>query len=453
MNYEQAWHYLDDLQFFKIKLGLDSMARFLDGVGNPQAGLRFVHVAGTNGKGSVAMDLLTILARAGYRVGLYTSPHLSSVRERFRINEEFISKPEFAAHASRIHDSLAGQQITYFEFTTALALLWFVERQVDLAILEVGMGGRLDATNVIRPLVSVITNVSMDHEAYLGNTLGQVAMEKAGIIKFGVPVVAGVANDASRTVVERTCRLRGAVLYLLGRDFTVNVDAGNAWNYQPLRRTGQEVAGLRCGLVGAHQQANAAVALATLEVLEQQGLTVPETAIRQGLAAVRWPARLEYIFLEADDSGGFGLPVACPSGTGLVSPGLRRFLIDGAHNPAGVESLALTLEKDHQANGIIMVWGSMVDKDAASGLARLAPLCRELLLTRVANERAAEPSALMESMSPAMRSKARCVVPVAEALRQAVELAGPHDLVCIAGSLYLAGEVRQQLLGGVVGDD
>jgi len=440
MNFQQAWQYLDDLQFFKIKLGLDSMARFLDGVGNPQAGLRFVHVAGTNGKGSVAMDLLTILAQAGYRVGLYTSPHLSSVRERFRINHEFISKAEFAAHASRIHASLDGQQITYFEFTTALALLWFVERQVDLAILEVGMGGRLDATNVVLPLVSVITNVSMDHEDYLGNTLDLVAMEKAGIIKSGVPVVAGVANDVSRTVVERACRLRGAPLYLLDRDFQVTAASGGEWDYQPFSRTGQPLAGLRCGLAGDHQQANAAVALAALEVLAQQGITVPESAIRHGLAVVRWPARLEYICLKPDVASLFPL-------------GQHRFLIDGAHNPAGVESLASALEKEHQDNGIILIWGSMVDKDAASGLARLAPLCREILLTRVAGERAAEPAALMESMSPAMRTNARCVVPVAEALRQAVDLAGPQDLVCVAGSLYLAGEVRHLLLGGVVDDD
>jgi dihydrofolate synthase/folylpolyglutamate synthase len=426
-------------------------------VGNPHAGLRFVHVAGTNGKGSVAMDLLTILARAGYRVGLYTSPHLSSVRERFRINDEFIAKTEFAEHASRIHASLAGQQITYFEFTTALALLWFVERQVDLAILEVGMGGRLDATNVVRPLVSVITNVSMDHEAYLGNTLELVALEKSGIIKPGVPVVSGVANDASRTVVERTCRLRGAPLFLLGRDFNCTPATETAWNYQPLRRSGQVLADLRCGLAGAHQRDNGAVALATLELLGRQGLEVPETVIRQGLAAVRWPARLEYICLDAGDNvvgaQGFGRPVACPTGTGPMSPGLRRFLIDGAHNPAGVESLARVLEKEHPGAGIILVWGSMEDKDAASGLARLAPLCQEVILTRVAGERAAEPAALLAVMSLAVQSRSRCLPVVAEALRRAIDLAGAHGLVCIAGSLYLAGAVRQLLVGGVVEDE
>ncbi|MFH1019750.1 MAG: bifunctional folylpolyglutamate synthase/dihydrofolate synthase, partial [Pseudomonadota bacterium] len=154
MNYQEAWTFLDNLQFFKIKLGLESMSRFLEAVGNPHRGLRFVHVAGTNGKGSVSTTLRTILTRAGYKVGLYTSPHLSCVRERFRIDERFISEEAFARQASAIRAALGERQITYFEFATALALLWFAEEQVDVAILEVGMGGRLDATNVVTPLVS-----------------------------------------------------------------------------------------------------------------------------------------------------------------------------------------------------------------------------------------------------------------------------------------------------------
>ncbi|MCK5232610.1 MAG: bifunctional folylpolyglutamate synthase/dihydrofolate synthase, partial [Desulfobulbaceae bacterium] len=163
MNYPEAWSFLDNLQFFKIKLGLESMTRFLYGLDRPQENLRFVHVAGTNGKGSVCITLLTMLVAAGYNVALYTSPHLNSVRERFRINNSYISKKEFARIAGKIINILQGRQITYFEFTTAIAMVWFAEMKVDLAILEVGMGGRLDATNVICPLISIITNVSMDH--------------------------------------------------------------------------------------------------------------------------------------------------------------------------------------------------------------------------------------------------------------------------------------------------
>ena len=204
MNYQEAWDFLDQLQFFKIKLGLDSMNRFLERLGNPHRDLQCIHVGGTNGKGSVGATLCSILTAAGYQTGFYTSPHLSSVRERFRIGNSYISKEDFARLISKIHTVLDGGQITYFECTTTLALLWFAEQKVDCAILEVGMGGRLDATNVVTPLLSLITNVSMDHEQYLGHTLAEVSAEKAGIIKQGIPVVSGAADDDSGRVIRQT---------------------------------------------------------------------------------------------------------------------------------------------------------------------------------------------------------------------------------------------------------
>ncbi len=257
MNYQQTWTFLDNLQFFKIKLGLESMTMFLEELGSPENELKFVHIAGTNGKGSVAVTLLTLLARAGYSVGLYTSPHLSSVQERFRINDEYISEAEFAEDGSRIHDILNGRQITYFEFTTALAMLWFARRKVDLVILEVGLGGRLDATNVITPLVSVITNVSMDHEMYLGDTLAEIASEKAGIIKKGIPVVSGIGIGETEderivlSVVERFCQERGAPLYLHDRDFLMEPSETAGWNYWAMKRKGccqlrEKITGLTC---------------------------------------------------------------------------------------------------------------------------------------------------------------------------------------------------------------
>ena len=181
MTYHESITFLDNPQLHKIKLGLEAMRFFLTRVGQPEKGLKFIHVAGTNGKGSVSVSLLTILQQAGYKVGLYTSPHLSSVRERFRINDRYISEEEFADCAGRVIAALGEDTITYFEFTTTLAMLWFAESDLDLVILETGLGGRLDATNVVLPLVSIITSISMDHEAYLGNTLAEVAGEKAGI--------------------------------------------------------------------------------------------------------------------------------------------------------------------------------------------------------------------------------------------------------------------------------
>ncbi len=456
MNYKEAWTYLDDLQFFKIKLGLDSMAAFLDSVGNPQDNLRFVHVAGTNGKGSVSITLLSMLAQAGYRVGLYTSPHLSSVRERFRINDHFISENEFAEHATKIRESLDGRYITYFEFTTALALLWFAEQEVDLVILEVGMGGRLDATNVVNPLISVITNVSMDHEAYLGDTLFQVSREKAGIIKSGVPVVSAVAEDESRDVTEMTCRLRGVPLYLMGREFTIEDVADSGWDYSPLKQNGLRLEQLVCSLLGSHQKENTAQALAVVELLGEHGFQVTEENIRQGLESVHWPARLEYFCLEKDagdssaNASDFGKKVLCHPGPEQVGLDRYHFLIDGAHNPAGVESLARTLKDDFSNRDIILVWGSMSDKDSTNSLARLAPICQQIIFTKPAGERSAEAESLLKELPDACVPMASCKKSVKEALEKAMDLAGESGLVCVAGSLYLAGEARTLLLGELI---
>lgn len=438
MNYQEAWAFLDNLQFFKIKLGLESMSQFLDSVGNPHRGLRFVHVAGTNGKGSVSTTLRTILTGASYKVGLYTSPHLSCVRERFRIDERFISEEAFARQASVIREALGKRQITYFEFATALALLWFAEEQVDVAILEVGMGGRLDATNVITPLVSVITNVSMDHEQYLGNTLAAVAFEKAGVIKPGVPVVAGVGPDDSLAVVAQVCEERKAPLFLLGREFDVVRGPEGSWEYQGIDKS-HSLADLHCRLKGGYQIGNAALALAALETISET-LPVPGEAIRQGLLSVTWPGRLEYFCL-AD-----GNRVECPADQ---DPSLRRYLLDGAHNPAGVESLRDALASEFRYDHLILVWGCMGDKDVAATLTAIAPLAERIIFTRPESERSATPEQLTAILSEEERTKAQSASTVGEALALAAGMAQSGDLICVAGSLYLVGAARKILLGEV----
>jgi dihydrofolate synthase/folylpolyglutamate synthase len=444
MDYRAAWSYLDDLQFFKIKLGLDSMTAFLESVGRPQDDLRFIHIAGTNGKGSVAANLLTVLAQAGYRVGLYTSPHLSSVRERFRINDAYISEAEFAAHATTVRASLADRRITYFEFATALALLWFADRQVDIVILEVGLGGRLDATNVVTPLLSIITNVSMDHEAHLGHTLAAVAFEKAGIIKPGVPVVAGLAADDGLRVVEKTCRERGAPLYLLGRDFHHQAAAAGFWTFVA-SRGGRRISGLRSGLAGGYQLDNGAVAVAALDLLGAMGFPVSDATMRTALPEVRWPGRLEHFRLAEPAL----LAMDGPGDSG-VAPDSRRYLLDGAHNPAGVASLVAYLRLQVDCPKLVMVWASMADKDYVSSLAAVAPLCYRLIFTRPEAERSARPEVLAAALPPAAREKAVCVAGVAEALAEARRITDADDLICVAGSLYLIGAVRGLLLGDLV---
>lgn len=444
MDYRAALIYLENLQFFKIKLGLESMKSFLARVGNPQENLQFIHVAGTNGKGSVAANLLSMLAKADYRVGLYTSPHLSSVRERFRINDLYIPEEDFARYATRIRDTLAGQQITYFEFTTALAMLWFVDQNVDLVILEVGLGGRLDATNVITPLVSIITNVSMDHEAHLGNTLSAVAFEKAGIVKPGVAVVSGVAADESRTVVAEICQTRGAPLYLLGRDFFWQKSSPpDQWTY--LAAGGRAITGLRSGLLGSYQLDNGAVAVAALQILAEKGFPVDDDHIRSGLAEVLWPGRLEHFCLAEPEL----TEVDCGAAPGSHGD-FRRYLLDGAHNPAGVSCLVNYLRSLDDYDHLVVVWASMGDKDYHPALAMISPLCSRLILTRPEAERSAHPDLLLAAISAEYRDRALIVDGVGQALAQAREITTAGDLICVAGSLYLVGAARNILLGGIV---
>ena len=399
MNYKETWTFLDNLQFFKIKLGLESMRMFLQELGSPEENLKFVHIAGTNGKGSVAATLLALLAEAGYSVGLYTSPHLSSVRERFRINDEYISEEEFAEEGSRIHAILGDRQITYFEFTTALAMLWFARRKVDLVILEVGLGGRLDATNVITPLVSVITNVSMDHEMYLGNTLAEIAGEKAGIIKKGVPVVSGVGIGETEeerivlSVVERFCQERGAPLFLHGRDFFVEPAQDTSFNYWAMKRKGccqlrEKITGLTSKLKGKYQLINTGLSLATLEFLNQFGFSVDDSQIRSGLLEVFWPGRLESFCLSRID----GARVDCSEENSL------HYLLDGAHNPAGITSLLEALENDFQYDRLILVWASMSDKDFRTLLPQIGRQAQVIIFTRLEYERSAEPEELLDAL-------------------------------------------------------
>lgn len=445
MNFQEAQIYLDDLQFHKIKLGLDSMRSFLARVGHPEQSLRYVHVAGTNGKGSVSVTLLTLLAGAGYRVGLYTSPHLSSVRERFRINDTFISPRKFAELATRIRGVLGDEKITYFEFTTALALLWFAESDLDLVILETGMGGRLDATNVVVPLVSVITNVTMDHEAYLGTTVAAVAAEKAGIVKDAVPVVSGLAADAGLEVLRQVCAGKNAPLYLYGRDFIARPAAGRYWAWQPVDSAlpGEGVESLLCSMRGSYQTVNASLALATLALLRPHGFLLTPDAIRTGLANVRWPGRLEHICLDRQSR------VALEQGAGTDTATVC-YLLDGAHNPAGVESLVQTLRQEYDYRRLIVVWGAMVDKDLDNTLPLIAELAGVLILTRPEGERAALPAQLLEHLDEKVRLRCECVEDTAQALRRAEELAGAGDLIVVAGSLYLIGAVRKSLLGELV---
>jgi dihydrofolate synthase/folylpolyglutamate synthase len=441
MDYQQAWKFLDNLQFFKVKLGLDAMDLFMSRLGNPHRELKFIHIGGTNGKGSVGATLCSILSEAGFKVGFYTSPHLTSVRERFRIGSSYIPKNDFALLSGEIATILGKEQITYFEFTTALALLWFKQQKVDIVLMEVGMGGRLDATNIISPMVSIITNVSMDHEEYLGNTIAKIAGEKAGIIKTNTPVVSGVETATAIDVMEAASKQKTVPFYLSGRDFTGKKTTAGHWDYTGIKTNNRN---LPLRMKGRYQVGNCALALAAIELIKGHGFKVTDKALRAGLDKVTWPGRLEILQTGNDN----------PLGGSLAINEKRLFLLDGAHNPAGVEALRQAIENEFSYDRLILIWGAMADKDIKTALAIIAPLAGQIFFTRAESERSANPELLKkllaENKHKTPEAKIKTKKTVKEAIESAVNSASENDLICIAGSLHLVGRARQLLLGEIV---
>jgi dihydrofolate synthase/folylpolyglutamate synthase len=416
-HYQDSINYLFGLQKFGIKFGLNCTENLLERVGAPHLRLRCIHVGGTNGKGSTAALLSSILVRHGYRVGLYTSPHLVRFTERFRINEKEVSQERILDVFDRIRSHVDDREPpTYFEMVTAMAFLYFAEEEVDWAIVEVGMGGRLDATNVIVPAVSVITNVSFDHQEHLGASLSSIAREKAGIVKHGIPVVAGVRQPVVQGILKATCYKKQAPLYVLGKDFSVRRNGGRSFQYLGLR---WHCPSLDLNLYGVHQFGNAAVALATLEVLANaSSLAVDSTDVREGLLEVNWPARLEVLAEKP-----------------LV-------VLDGAHNPQGAETLRESLKKCFSYRRLHLVLGIMADKDTRGILRRLLPLAETAIFTQPRYARAAHAEDLRRLARPYI-SRHYVVPDPAEAIRQARLMAAEDDLICITGSLYFAGEVKE----------
>ena len=422
MNYQQTLNKMYGLQKFGIKLGLSSTENLLERLGNPQDDLKILHLAGSNGKGSVGAHTLSILREAGYRVGFYTSPHLVSFRERFRINNNLITKKDVVRLADMVWDVCdQSEPPTFFEFVTAMAFVYFKERQVDLAIMETGLGGRLDATNVAKPLVGVITNISLEHTEYLGPTLSHVAREKAGIIKPGMAVVTGEKRKKVLEIFETTCRRKRAKLFVLGQDFTVRRTKDYSFNYTGPHTT---LKNLKTNLPGPHQAVNAAMALTSVNLLAGHGFKVTESYLRAGLKSVFWPGRAEKIPGE---------------------PGKPDLMLDGAHNPGAARVLAKMLA-GLSYRRIHMVLGIMADKDIATIMHSLLPKADRLYLTRPEYERAAAPEVLAD-FAKGYKGPVKVIQKLPEAIETARSEAGADDLVVITGSLFTVGEARAWLLG------
>ena len=416
-SFQEALAHLYDLQKYGIKFGLSSTAKLLERLGNPHLHLKAVHIAGTNGKGSTSAMISSVLVRAGYRVGLYTSPHLVRFNERFRICDQDVNDAELLESFRRVRAVVDEREPpTFFEMTTAMALTLFAEERVDWAVLEVGMGGRLDATNVILPQVTVITNISLEHQEFLGSTITAIAREKAGIIKQRVPLVTAVTQPAALAVIKTCCLREEAPWYRVGEHLRVRTQGARRFSYHGLD---WHLRDLRTPLSGRHQLLNAATALGAVELLARQGdWALSPDQISEGLLGTRWPGRLEWLSHRP--------PI----------------LLDGAHNLAGAMVLRRALQEEFTYDRLILVLGIMADKDLRGMVATLAPLADHIILTRPRYERAAAPEVLLEAGSR-FRQRMEVIERAEGALARARELARPSDLVVVTGSLYFIGEVKE----------
>ena len=414
-RYRESLDYLYGLQLFGIKLGLDNIRKLLTRLGEPQQAMRIIHIAGTNGKGSTSAALASIFQQAGISAGLYTSPHLHHFTERIRIDTRQIAAAEAVALIDELRPHAQDLEITFFEFTTAMALLSFQRHQTPWAILETGMGGRLDATNVVTPELCVITPIALDHAGYLGPDLRSIAAEKAGIFKAGVPVLCAPQEAAVEELLRQRAAVLGCPFFMLGQDYQVTVADDSSLT---LVGPGLELREVRPRLPGIHQFNNLALAAAAVAVLADQLGKLAASTIRAGLEHVCWPGRLEWL--------------------------AERILLDGAHNQAGVEVLTAYLQQQ-QLRGLHLVFGCKADKQAEQMLARLLPFVARIYLTRPPDVAAVDPEKLMQQAEESGIVADQYPTP-AEALSAAWQQRRPEDTILVAGSLFLIAAVRAELV-------
>ncbi len=415
-SYQDTLDYLYGLEHFGISLGLENINELCTACGNPQEKLRIVHVAGSNGKGSTIAVLRQMLRRHGLSVGVYSSPHLRHFSERIVINEAPISEAEIVALTRKLRPVVEKipRIVTFFDFTTCMALLYFARQPPDIVLLETGLGGRLDATNVARkPLLTMVTNIALEHEEFLGSTLLEVAAEKAGILKPGVPLVSGVKQDKLRDFFAEKQREMAAASDFLGRDFRIRRHRDGSFSYYGSEFRFDD---LRLTMSGRHQQDNAALALRALEYLSYEGLfEIDAQLVAEALLEVRWPGRLQKVGSRPD------------------------IYLDGAHNLHGVRALEPELRRLATDRRLVLILGVMKDKRIKEMTARLVPLADEVIVTQAPLDRACSPERLAEEVGIHC-SKVTVTSSVAEAFALARSRTTVDDLIFLTGSLYCVGE-------------
>ncbi|HEX9454686.1 MAG TPA: folylpolyglutamate synthase/dihydrofolate synthase family protein [Candidatus Binatia bacterium] len=416
-SYSETLERIYSLRGGMIDLRLERMERALALWDHPEDKFPTIHIAGTNGKGSTAAMLHRMLSLAGYRTALYTSPHLVSFTERMRVGDDEINPVEVVTLADEVRrcTAAAAVPLTFFEFVTVVAFIYFARQAVDVAVIEVGLGGRLDATNLITPLVSLITTISKDHEAYLGSDELSIAREKAGIIKPGVPVVCGRVAPEIAELFKRIAQERASAAFFLGSDFGISLKNERLFDYTGIK---QHYSDLSVALRGRHQRYNAAVALAASELVRER-FPIDEQIIRHGLESVRWPGRLEVM---------------------RESP---TVILDGAHNREGVQALIDALKELKRGRKIKLLFAVMADKEWEVMVRALASVVDEVVLTQVGMERSADPHELAGKLAGQVQH--RVIRDSRRALMTLLDETGDGEMIVVAGSLYLLGEVRPLL--------
>jgi dihydrofolate synthase/folylpolyglutamate synthase len=423
MEYSEILRYLLDLELFGIKLGLTNINRIMNMLGEPHKAYPTIHVAGTNGKGSTAAITTSILSNSGYRVGLYTSPHLVDFRERIRVNDKLISKKYITDFFTANKVRFEPINPTFFEVVTALAFDYFREEKVDIAIIEAGLGGRLDATNVVTPVVSVITNIELEHTEHLGTEISQIAMEKAGIIKTGVPVITAAKHQDARRVLRQTCVARKSKLISIYDEtqYVIKEISESKTELDVFTRS-QKYYNLRLALPGRHQLDNAVCSLIAAEIAESAGIKVTTTGVSNGFRNIKWPGRLQRIGKDPE------------------------IILDVGHNPAAMTTLWEYFKEFYSDRHIVAVFGILSDKDSSKMLQTLERFTDTIILTKPMSDRAADPDMLAHEAAK-ITTNFQIIPHVRDAYLAALEHAKPSDVVLVTGSHYTVGEVLAHLEG------
>ncbi len=412
MTYKQAVNYLYDLQKYGVKFGLSKTSNIVKKMGNPHKGQKYIHIGGTNGKGSVSAMIESVLMKSGLKVGFYSSPHLVRFTERFRINRKEISKKMVVELVEEIKSVIdPAEPPTYFEATTAMALAYFAREKTDIAIMEVGMGGRLDSTNIIRPLVTAITNISLEHQSFLGSTLLEIAYEKAGIIKRGVNTITSATQPKVSKYFSKVCEEKKAPCFQVGKDIRYR-SSENGFNYYGLKR---KIKDINLSLKGEFQHRNTALAIGVLELLEKKGYKLEEDDIKSGVEETTWPGRIQVL-----------------SEKPLV-------VVDGAHNPGAANVLVEAVKNDFTYKKLILVLGVMADKDIDSIVKDLAGMADQVICSSPEYFRAAAPEDLYKIVSP-YNKNTKVIKTLPEAIKKAKKQAKAGDMILITGSLFTVGE-------------